>query len=159
MKIVTCRTSLVVLSLRIWLPLQGTQVWSLDQEDPTCCGQLSPGTTIAELECPRAELCNEKPQAAQEPQPESSPRSLQLEKAHGATKTQGSQSKLTNYKNSLLILVIYLMAKPRGLWHLSSPTRDWTLALSSERARCQPLDCQGIPMNILKIIEAIIKLL
>ena len=45
------------------------------------------------------------------------------------------------------------MAKPRGLWHLSSPSRDWTLALSSERARCQPLDCQGIPMNILKIIE------
>ena len=108
MKIVTCRTSLVVLSLRICLPLQGTQVWSLDQEDPTCCGQLSPGTTTAEPECPRAEMCSEKPQAAQEPQPESSPRSLQLEKAHGATKTQGSQSKLTNYKNSLLILVIYL---------------------------------------------------
>ena len=36
-------TSLVVQWLKIHLPMQGTQVWSLAQEDPTCPqGQISP---------------------------------------------------------------------------------------------------------------------
>ena len=35
-------TSLVVQWLKIHLPMQGTQVWSLAQEDPTCQWQISP---------------------------------------------------------------------------------------------------------------------
>ena len=40
----TCQlgTSLVVQWLRIHLPMQGTQVRSLVQEDPTCCGATKP---------------------------------------------------------------------------------------------------------------------
>ena len=34
--------SLVVQWLRIHLPMQGTRVWSLVQEDPTCCGATKP---------------------------------------------------------------------------------------------------------------------
>ena len=36
------RTSLVVQWLRIRLPVQGTRVWSLVQEDPTCRGATKP---------------------------------------------------------------------------------------------------------------------
>ena len=32
-------TSLVVLWIRVHLPVQGTQVWSLTREDPTCWEQ------------------------------------------------------------------------------------------------------------------------
>ena len=35
-------TSLVVQCLRICLPMQGTQIWSLVLEDPTCCGATKP---------------------------------------------------------------------------------------------------------------------
>ena len=35
-------TSLVVQCLRISLPIQGTQVRALAQEDPTCCGATKP---------------------------------------------------------------------------------------------------------------------
>ena len=35
-------TSLVAQGLRIHLPMQGTQVWSLVQEDPTCRGATKP---------------------------------------------------------------------------------------------------------------------
>ena len=35
-------TSLVAQSLRIRLPMQGTWVWSLVWEDPTCCGATKP---------------------------------------------------------------------------------------------------------------------
>ena len=35
-------TSLVVQWLRIHLPVQGTRVWSLVQEDPTCCEATKP---------------------------------------------------------------------------------------------------------------------
>ena len=38
----TWRTSLVVQWLRIHLPMQGTRVWALIQEDPTCCGATKP---------------------------------------------------------------------------------------------------------------------
>ena len=36
------RTSLVAQWLRICLPMQGTQVQALVQEDPTCCGATKP---------------------------------------------------------------------------------------------------------------------
>ena len=36
------RTSLVAQWLRIRLPMQGTWVWSLVWEDPTCCGATKP---------------------------------------------------------------------------------------------------------------------
>ena len=48
----TCKnlpqTSLVVQSLRIWLPMQGKQVWSLVQEDPTSHGATKPSATTTE---------------------------------------------------------------------------------------------------------------
>ena len=34
--------SLVAQWLRIHLPMQGTQVWALVREDPTCCGATKP---------------------------------------------------------------------------------------------------------------------
>ena len=33
------------------------------------------------------------------------------------------------------------------LWDLSSPTRHWTQALSSESSESKPLDCQGAPVK------------
>ena len=36
------RASLVAQWLRIRLPMQGTRVRALDQEDPTCCGATKP---------------------------------------------------------------------------------------------------------------------
>ena len=76
------RTSLVFQWLRIYLPMQGTWVWSLVQEDSTCCGATKPlyhnywTCTLLPV------LCNEKPPQweAHAPQLESSPHSLQLEK-------------------------------------------------------------------------------
>ena len=41
-------TSLVVQCLRIRLPMQGTRVQALVQEDPTCREQLSPCATTTE---------------------------------------------------------------------------------------------------------------
>ena len=37
-----CATSLVAQWLRICLPMQGTRVWALAQEDPTCHGAIKP---------------------------------------------------------------------------------------------------------------------
>ena len=37
-----CRTSLVAQWLRVRLPVQGTQVRALVQEDPTCRGDTKP---------------------------------------------------------------------------------------------------------------------
>ena len=42
------RASLVVQWLRIHLPMQGTQVQSLAQEDPTCHGATKPCATTTE---------------------------------------------------------------------------------------------------------------
>ena len=80
-------TSLVVQWLRIPLPMQGTWVWFLAQEESTCCGQFGPGATGA---CSRTleqqllrpsttttEVCA----LQQEVTTENSPCSLQLEKA------------------------------------------------------------------------------
>ena len=41
-------TSLVMHWVGIHLPIQGTQIWSLILEDPTCHGQLSPCTTTTD---------------------------------------------------------------------------------------------------------------
>ena len=42
------RTPLVVQWVSIYLPLQGTRVWSLVWEESPCCGQLSPCATTSE---------------------------------------------------------------------------------------------------------------
>ena len=41
-------TSLVAQLLRICLPMQGTRVQALVQEDPTCCGAMKPMRTTNE---------------------------------------------------------------------------------------------------------------
>ena len=40
--------------LRICLPMQGTRVWALVWEDPTCCGATQPRATTTEACTPRA---------------------------------------------------------------------------------------------------------
>ena len=70
--------------------MQGTQVWTLVQEDPTCCGAhvpqpLSPLAQLLKPQHPRARaLQQEKPPRgeARRRQLESSPCPLQPEKAH-----------------------------------------------------------------------------
>ena len=68
------RTSLVVQWLRICLPMQGTPVQSLVQESPHNTGQLSPCAITPEA-------CAPQQRKAPTPQPESSPRLPQPEKA------------------------------------------------------------------------------
>ena len=68
------RTSLVVQRLRICLPMQGTQVWSLVQEDSTYHGAIKPVCHRYWACAPWWEAC--------ELQLESSLHSPQLEKAH-----------------------------------------------------------------------------
>ena len=99
--------------LRILLPMQGTRVWALVQEDPTCRGAAKPmrhNDWACALEpvshnywahvlqllkpvCSRARaLQQEKPLQWEAHAPQSSPHSLQLEKSpRTATKTQRSQ--------------------------------------------------------------------
>ena len=80
-------TSLVVQWLRIPLPMQGTWVWFLAQEESTCCGQFGPCATGA---CSRtleqqllrpSTTTTEACALQQEVTTENSPCSLQLEKA------------------------------------------------------------------------------
>ena len=40
------------------------------------------------------------------------------------------------------------LAKPRGLWDLSSPTRDQTYTPCSGTIQSNPLDHQGSPRNL-----------
>ena len=55
-------TSLVAQWLRIHLPMQGTRVRALVQEDPTCRGATNPVATATEAHAPRARaLQQEKP--------------------------------------------------------------------------------------------------
>ena len=42
---------------------------------------------------------------------------------------------------------------PRGLWNLSSLTRDWTQALGSDSTESYPLGGQRIPYIIISIIK------
>ena len=43
---------------------------------------------------------------------------------------------------------IYLFAEPRGLWDLSSPTRDATCTCCNGSKESSPLDRQGIPYTV-----------
>ena len=54
--------------------------------------------------------------------------------------------------HQLLYLFIYL-AMPCSLLDLSPPTREQSQALSNESAESWPLDCQGIPQMLLKVIR------
>ena len=114
-------TSLVIQWLRIRLPMQRTWVWSLVQEDSTCCGatkdckpQLlslwsSPGPQLLKPTCPRiCALQQERPSRWQA-------RALQLEinsplvatreSLHAAMKTQSSQKKKKKEAPSLLLRI------------------------------------------------------
>ena len=90
--------SLAVQWLRIRLPMQGTQVWALVQEDPTCHGAtkpvchnywahvpqlLSPRAKTTEAHAPRAHASQWEATAMRSPctTGKSSPRVPQLEKA------------------------------------------------------------------------------
>ena len=91
MKRTRCRTSLVAQWLRIRLPVQGTWVRSLVQEDPTCRGATKPvrhnyWARVPQLLKPtRLEPCSATREATAMRSPrttkKSSPRSPQLEKA------------------------------------------------------------------------------
>ena len=62
-----CGTSLVVQWLRIHLPTQGTQVWSLVWEDYTCQGATKPVSTTSGP-CPREPmLCSKRSQYNEKP--------------------------------------------------------------------------------------------
>ena len=68
-------TSLVAQWLRIYLPVQGSRVWSLVQEDSTCCRATKPiYCNCWRLRALEAVLCEEKP-------PQCETHALQLEKA------------------------------------------------------------------------------
>ena len=62
-----CWASLVAEKWRIHLPVQGTQVWPLVQDDPTCHGATQPvshsywGCALAPLLFRKRSLCSEKP--------------------------------------------------------------------------------------------------
>ena len=76
--------------------MQGTQVWFLIQEDPTCRRATKPVHHNYWAHMPRAHVPQEeKPRRweAWATQAESSPSSSQLEEAHTAAKTQPKISK------------------------------------------------------------------
>ena len=106
------RASLMAQRLRICLPMQETRVWSLVWEDPTCCRATKPvhhnywACALEPGSCnywapvplkpvrPRAHPLQQEEPLQWEVhalQLESSPHSLQLEKARAAMKTQHSQ--------------------------------------------------------------------
>ena len=89
-KTLPCRTSLMVQWIRIRLPMQGTWIWSLSQEDSTCLGATKPiyrnyGARVLRLLKPKHSracvLQQEKP-PQWEAATKSSPYLPQLEKAH-----------------------------------------------------------------------------
>ena len=53
------------------------------------------------------------------------------------------------HRNLFHFFFVSFLAILHGLQDLSSLTRDRTHALSSENMESQPLDCQGIPRNLL----------
>ena len=94
------RTSLVVHWIRIHLPMQGTRVQSLVQEDSTCHGATKPvghGCRSPHPERTQASQ-QEKPPQCEARAPQNSPRSPQLEKAHTAAKTQHARDEEINLK-------------------------------------------------------------
>ena len=82
--------SLVAQWLRIRLPMQGTRVWALIREDPTCRGATKPvrhnywahTPQLLKPACLEPVLRNKRSHRNGKPAHKSSPRSLQLEKAH-----------------------------------------------------------------------------
>ena len=54
------------------------------------------------------------------------------------------------HRTQIVSIIIIIMAKPLGLWDLSSLTKDWTQGPSNESAQSQPLDLQGIPGTQIK---------
>ena len=66
------------------MPMQGTQVQSLVQKDPTCCRILNPCMTATEPTLPSVHASQEKPPQweAPAPQQERLPSLPGLEKAH-----------------------------------------------------------------------------
>ena len=109
-----CGTSLVAQWLRIRLPMQGTWVWALVQEDPTCHGATTPmhhsywacalepvshnywarvlqllkTVRLESMLCNKRSHCSEKPTYHNEEQP---PLTATRESPRAATKTQRSQ--------------------------------------------------------------------
>ena len=56
----TSSTSLVVQWLRIHLPMQGTQIWSLVEEDSICHGAAKPAAATTEARGPYSLCCNKR---------------------------------------------------------------------------------------------------
>ena len=73
--------------------MQEKLVWSLVQEDPTCCSATKPMATTTEARVPRAGAPQQgKPRQWEAHAPQTgNPCSLQPEKARAAVKTQHSQ--------------------------------------------------------------------
>ena len=95
-------TSLVVQKLRIHLPMQGTQVWFLIQEDPTCCRATKPVHHNYWAHMPRAHVPQEEKPLHWEAwatQAERSPCSSQLEEAH-TQQRRPSQKQIHKFKAS-----------------------------------------------------------
>ena len=93
-KITLYRTSLVVQWPRICLPMQGTWVWSLVWEDPSCLRATKPCTTATEACLPRTQaLQQEKPLQWVTCPLRPEPHSPQLEKAmHRNWKSRAAKS-------------------------------------------------------------------
>ena len=92
------RVSLVVQWLRVHLPLQGSWVRSLVQEDPTCYGSTKPWSLEAMPHNKRSH-CNEKPAPHKQRVP---PLTSTRESPRAAMKTQHSQIIITtinDFKN------------------------------------------------------------
>ena len=62
-------TSLVAQWLRIRLPMQGTQVQSLVQEDPTCCRATEPEPQLLSPNATTTEACAPRTCASQQEKP------------------------------------------------------------------------------------------
>ena len=125
-------TSLVTQWLRIRLPMQGTRVWSLFQEDPACCEATKPVSHnywacalepashnywahVPQLLKPvslepmlhnKRSHCNEKPMHRNKEQP---PLAATRESPRAATKTQCSQKKKKKYIIIYNIYIIYII--------------------------------------------------
>ena len=94
-------TSLVAQWQRICLPMQGTQVRSLVQEDSTFCGQLNPMARTTEPMCLKPVLCNRRHHSEK-------PAHCKLKKAYAKqwrpSKTENKQTK--KQKNPELLQVL-----------------------------------------------------
>ena len=89
-------TSLVVEWIKICLPMQGTQVWSLVWEDLTCHGATKPEShNCTETHLPRAHALQQQRPPQWDThilQRRVAPQSLQLEKAHQRNEDSGQST-------------------------------------------------------------------